>query len=217
MAIMEYMTVKKEAQAELLIKKSRFITHVKPVETINEAETFISLIKRKYYDATHNTYAFSVGLEAEEIQKSNDDGEPSGTAGMPILEIIRMKNLKNTVVVVTRYFGGILLGAGGLIRAYGECAKQGIEKAGIIKKIKCDRYLIEVNYQIFNKIERLFKEKGFLIKEKQYLEKVCLEIFKPYYLSISPDKMVKENGYFDVNVIWVGNDYADIDNDNYFM
>lgn len=217
MAIMEYLTVKHESQAELLIKKSRFIAHVKSVETINEAETFISSIKRKYYDATHNTYAFSVGLEVEEIQKSNDDGEPSGTAGKPILEIIRMKNLKNTVVVVTRYFGGILLGAGGLIRAYGECAKQGIEKAGIIKKIKCDRYLMEVDYQIFNKIEKLFKEKGFVIKEKRYLEKVIFEIFKPYYLGLSPDVLVRDNGYLNVTVRWLGNDFAEIDNDNNFM
>lgn len=111
-----YYTVKQEDFDQLIIQKSRFIGYVKRVETEEEAQEFIQTIKKKHHDATHNCSAYMVG-EHNQIQKANDDGEPSGTAGVPILEVLKKQDLKDTVVVVTRYFGGIKLGAGGLIRA----------------------------------------------------------------------------------------------------
>src|SRR5699024_1453395 len=122
-----YFTVKKEGSAEVMIKKSQFIGYVKRVETEEDAQAFIQSIKKKHHDATHNCSAYMVG-EHDQIQKANDDGEPSGTAGVPILEVLKKKGLKDTAVVVTRYFGGIKLGAGGLIRAYGGTTSEAIRK-----------------------------------------------------------------------------------------
>lgn len=217
MGIQEYLTLKKEAEYEIVVKKSKFIANVKPVSTLKEAEEFISKIKKRYYDATHNTYAFTVGLEAEEVQKSNDDGEPSGTAGKPILEVIKMKNLKNTIVVVTRYFGGILLGAGGLIRAYSESAREGIEKAGITKMIRCEKYLVSLNYQNFNRLERYFKEKGFIIKGIEYKETVNLEVLRPYYLPLTVEEVLTKMCILDRRIILIGEGFEEIVNNKFIM
>src|SRR5699024_9992781 len=117
MALTSYLTVKREGSDEVIIQISRFIGYVSRVETEKEAIDFIQEIKKKQHDATYNCSAYIIG-EQDEIQKANDDGEPSGTAGIPMLEVLKQKKLKDTAVVVTRYFGGIKLGAGGLIRAY---------------------------------------------------------------------------------------------------
>src|SRR5699024_5195396 len=114
----EYYTIKGEGSHEVIIQKSRFIGYVKRVVTEEEAQSFIQTIKKKHHDATHNCSAYIIG-DHDQIQKANDDGEPSGTAGVPMLEVLKRQTLKNTAVVVTRYFGGTKLGAGGLIRAYG--------------------------------------------------------------------------------------------------
>lgn len=121
-----YKTVRRAGEKEIVIKKSRFIGHVRPVETEDEAIAFIEEIKKKHWNATHNCSAYMIG-ERDEIQKQSDDGEPSGTAGKPILEVIKNQGLKNVAIVVTRYFGGIMLGAGGLIRAYTDGAVAAIE------------------------------------------------------------------------------------------
>src|SRR5690606_36119864 len=113
----KYYTVKQAGSHEIIIQKSRFIGYVERVNTENEANEFIQKIKKQHYNATHNCSAYIIG-DHDQIQKANDDGEPSGTAGIPMLEVLKRLNLKNTAVVVTRYFGGIKLGAGGLIRAY---------------------------------------------------------------------------------------------------
>ncbi len=117
--IPSYFTVKQRGEHEIVIQKSRFIAHFARVETEEEAQDFIQEIKKQHWSATHNCSAYLIG-EQDQIQKANDDGEPSGTAGVPMLEVLKKRELKDTVVVVTRYFGGIKLGAGGLIRAYGE-------------------------------------------------------------------------------------------------
>ena len=127
-----YRTLRREASKEIVIKKSRFIGYGKPVESEAEAAAFIEAIKKKHWDATHNCSAYVIG-ERDEIQKQSDDGEPSGTAGKPILEVIKAQGLKNTVIVVTRYFGGIMLGAGGLIRAYTDGAVAAIEAAEAVR------------------------------------------------------------------------------------
>src|SRR5690625_4457046 len=125
--IENYYTVKKEGSVQMTIQKSRFIGYVKRVETEEDAQDFIQEIKKKHHDATHNCSAYIIG-EHDQIQKANDDGEPSGTAGIPMLEVLKKQKLKDTAVVVTRYFGGIKLGAGGLIRAYGNTTSETIRE-----------------------------------------------------------------------------------------
>ena len=131
--MIEYKTLAKAGSDEIIIEKSRFIGYCAPVSSEEEALEFIEKIKKKHYDATHNVFAYVVGLD-NNIQRYNDDGEPSGTAGVPILEVIKKEDLRNVVIVVTRYFGGIKLGTGGLIRAYTKGAKIALDAGIIIKK-----------------------------------------------------------------------------------
>src|SRR5690625_5200622 len=131
--VTSYFTVKDEGSEQLIIQKSRFIGYVRRVETEETAQAFIQDIKKKHYDATHNCSAYIIGKH-DHIQKANDDGEPGGTAGVPILEVLKKQQLKNTAVVVTRYFGGIKLGAGGLIRAYGNATTRAIQATGVVKR-----------------------------------------------------------------------------------
>ncbi len=131
---MKLYTIVRDYQHEIIIEKSRFICTLKKVSTEEEAQGFIKEIRKKYWDATHNCSAYIVG-ENTAAQRSNDDGEPSGTAGLPMLEVLRKNNLHNVAAVVTRYFGGIKLGAGGLIRAYTNSVAEAVEKAGIAEKV----------------------------------------------------------------------------------
>ncbi|WP_337020026.1 YigZ family protein, partial [Oceanobacillus massiliensis] len=128
-----YYTVKREGNGQQIIQKSRFIGYVRRVESEEAAHDFIQEIKKKHHDATHNCSAYIIG-EHDQIQKANDDGEPSGTAGVPILEVLKKQHLKDTAVVVTRYFGGIKLGAGGLIRAYGSTTSHAINETGVVER-----------------------------------------------------------------------------------
>ena len=135
-------TIKNEGYAEITVKKSKFIANVFPVDSKEEAENKIEEIKKKYNDARHNCYGYIV----ENFEKCSDDGEPSKTAGAPILDIIKRKELQNILIVVTRYFGGILLGTGGLVRAYSKAAQDAIEKVDVINKVKGIRYIIYIKY-----------------------------------------------------------------------
>lgn len=152
MNLVRYRTIRQEGIQEVVIKKSRFIGHAKPVETEEEAIAFIEEIKRQHRSATHNCSAYLVG-ERDQFQKASDDGEPSGTAGKPILEVIKNKGLKNVAVVVTRYFGGIMLGAGGLVRAYTDGAVAGIEAAGEITLVLHRQVFVDVDYTWYGKLE----------------------------------------------------------------
>ncbi|MER2141095.1 MAG: YigZ family protein, partial [Priestia megaterium] len=129
----QYYTVKQEGSHEITIQKSRFICHMKRVTTEEEAQQFIQDIKKQHWNATHNCSAYLIG-ERDQFQKANDDGEPSGTAGVPMLEVLKKRGLKDTVVVVTRYFGGIKLGAGGLVRAYGKSVSEALNELGTVKR-----------------------------------------------------------------------------------
>ena len=144
MAIQSYKVVWKGGEAEITEKKSRFIAHVAPAETEEEALAFIEEIKKKYWDARHNCTAYSIGID-QPILRCSDDGEPSKTAGMPMMEVLQGEGLHNVVAVVTRYFGGTLLGTGGLIRAYTKSTQEGIKNCQIITKrlgkrmeVRCD-------------------------------------------------------------------------------
>lgn len=171
-----YFTIKKEGSDQLIIQKSRFIGYVKRVETQEAAQSFIQEIKKKHNDATHNCSAYIIG-ENDQIQKANDDGEPSGTAGVPMLEVLKKQNLKDTVVVVTRYFGGIKLGAGGLIRAYGSTTSQAIRTTGIVKRQRMQCFSITVDYPLLGKLENVLRKSDHILDSINYLEKVEFNIY----------------------------------------
>lgn len=172
----KYYTVKGYCEHEIVIQKSRFIAYVNRAVTEDEAQQFIQEIKKKNWDATHNCSAYMIG-ENNHIQKANDDGEPSGTAGIPILEVIKKRNLKDTVVVVTRYFGGIKLGAGGLIRAYGRSTTEGINAAGVVERRLVMVMHTKIDYTWLGKVENEMRSSHYLIKDIHYLEDVEIETY----------------------------------------
>ena len=171
-----YLTVKQTGEHEISIQRSRFISHLKRVETETEAQEFIQTIKKQHWDATHNCSAYLIG-EHDQIQKANDDGEPSGTAGVPILEVLKKRKLKDTVVVVTRYFGGIKLGAGGLIRAYGKATSEGLEAVGIVERKLSQIIHAKFDYTWLGKIEKELRAADYKIKEIHYLDTVEVETY----------------------------------------
>ncbi|MCM3763493.1 YigZ family protein [Neobacillus niacini] len=171
-----YLTVKQTGEHEIVIQKSRFIAHIARAETEQAAQEFIQAIKKQHWNATHNCSAYLIG-EHDQIQKANDDGEPSGTAGVPILEVLKKRNLKDTVVVVTRYFGGIKLGAGGLIRAYGKSTSEGLEAVGIVERRLVQIMHVKIDYTWLGKIEKELRASEYTIKEIHYLDVVEIEAY----------------------------------------
>ncbi|MFC4304873.1 YigZ family protein [Cohnella boryungensis] len=170
----KYSTVRQFGSAEVVIKKSRFIGHAKPAESEEEAVAFIEELKKKYWDATHNCSAYLIG-ERDQFQKALDDGEPSGTAGRPILEVIRNRGLKNVVVVVTRYFGGIMLGAGGLVRAYTDGAVVGIDAAEPIVNVLHREVIVDVDYTWYGKLENELRGRGFRVGDVAFTDRVRVQ------------------------------------------
>ena len=162
-------------EEELIEKKSRFIATVKPVDSEEEALEFIAAIKKKYWNARHNCFAFVIG-ERQEIQRCSDDGEPQGTAGRPMLDVLLGEDVHNVAVVVTRYFGGILLGTGGLVRAYSRSVQLGLEASTIIEKIKGSRITIQTDYNGVGKLQYLLGQRGIPIGDSQYPDVVKLEL-----------------------------------------
>ena len=173
-----YYTVKGYGSTDIYIKKSQFIAYVERVETEEEAIAFIDKIKKKHHDATHNCSAYTVGPK-HKIQKANDDGEPSGTAGIPILEVLLKRNLEDTVVVITRYFGGIKLGSGGLIRAYGQSTTRGIDATGVVYRQKNDIIGVTIDYTWLGKVENEVRQSTYTIKEIDYTNDVTMYIYVP--------------------------------------
>ncbi|MFI8575798.1 YigZ family protein [Rossellomorea aquimaris] len=171
-----YNTVKGYGEHEINIQRSRFITYVTRAETEEEAQEFITSIKKKHHDANHNCSAYMIG-ENNLIQKANDDGEPSGTAGVPMLEVLKKRDLKDTVVVVTRYFGGIKLGAGGLIRAYGRATSEGLNATGIVERRLMRVMKTKIDYTWLGKVENEVRSSHYQLKEIHYLESVEVEVY----------------------------------------
>lgn len=151
-----YITLGQYSAEEYIVKKSRFIGYAKPVKTEQDAIAFIEEIKKKHWDATHNVYAYA--LREGSIKRFSDDGEPQGTAGMPVLNVITQEGITDCVVVVTRYFGGILLGGGGLVRAYSHSAKLAVDGAGIITLVPWLVLNISCDYTLYGKIEALVRD-----------------------------------------------------------
>lgn len=168
-------TIKQAHSIENVISKSRFIAYIKPFSTENEAKAFIDEIKTKHKDATHNCSAYTVGPEMN-IQKANDDGEPSGTAGIPMLEILKKQEIHNVCVVVTRYFGGIKLGAGGLIRAYSGAVRDVIYDIGRVELREAIPVTVTLDYDQTGKFEYELASTTFLLREQFYTDKVSYQI-----------------------------------------
>jgi uncharacterized YigZ family protein len=167
--------VKQLSESIFIEKKSKFISYIAPVYTEQEAVDFINSIKKKHYDASHNCSAFIVGEDGN-IQRSSDDGEPAGTAGIPILEVLRKESLTNTAVVVTRYFGGIMLGAGGLIRAYTKGCADAVNTAGVMRLQPYEIYEVTIDYTMLSKIQHEIGKKGYLIANIEYMDIVSLKM-----------------------------------------
>lgn len=170
----DYKTVLNDAEAEMIERKSRFIGYCRPVKNQDEAIDFINEIRAMHRQATHNVYAYV--LREDNIMRYSDDGEPAGTAGVPVLEVIKKEGLTDICVVVTRYFGGILLGAGGLVRAYGKSAKLGIDEAKRIEKIYCKLYLIRCDYSTYGKLEYTINTEGYILKDCAFENDVCMTV-----------------------------------------
>lgn len=171
--IESYRTVSVPAETEIVIKKSRFIGHCRPVASEEEAVAFIEEIKKKHWSATHNCSAYMVG-DRDEYQKQSDDGEPSGTAGKPMLEVLKQQGLKYTAVVVTRYFGGIMLGAGGLVRAYTEATVEAVKAAKPIMKVLHREVIVTVDYTWYGKLENELNNRGMQTLPPTFTDRVEL-------------------------------------------
>ena len=172
---MSYKSIHKEGRDEIIINKSKFIGSACPVETEEEALKFIDRIKKEFKDATHNVYAYILG-DNSNIQRYSDAGEPSGTAGMPVLNVIKQENLKNTAVVVTRYFGGVLLGAGGLVRAYTRGAKIALNSGIIVDKNLFYDVKFKIDYSLLGKMDNVLLKDNFIVVEKIYEEQVIFKL-----------------------------------------
>ncbi|MFR2033460.1 MAG: YigZ family protein [Agathobacter sp.] len=168
----------KEGQGELIEKKSRFIATVRPVETEEEAVTFINETKKKYWDARHNCSAFVIGKN-QELTRCSDDGEPAGTAGRPMLDVLLKEGIHNTAVVVTRYFGGVLLGTGGLVRAYQGAVQKGLDAAVIVEKFEGQILLITTDYTGLGKIQYLLEQEKITIMDTSYADNVVIKAVIP--------------------------------------
>lgn len=195
-------TVKKEGYAELIEKKSKFIANVFPVETEDEALEKLAMIKKKYSDARHNVYAYNIGGEIIRTRYS-DDGEPQGTAGLPVLNVIKGQALENLLIIVTRYFGGILLGTGGLVRAYTDAAKLGVENAEIIEIIEKVNLNIEIDYEYLEKVKNFLEKSNYEIDNIEYSDNVKIYVLIPV---VSEEDAKKElinllNGKIQINKI----------------
>jgi uncharacterized YigZ family protein len=176
---LSYRTLQGSGEETIVIKKSRFIGYAMPVQDEAEALSFIESIQKKHWDATHNCYAYVIGAH-DEVQKSNDDGEPSGTAGKPILEVIKKEQLKNVAVVVTRYFGGIMLGAGGLIRAYSQTAAAGLHAAGIIRRALYQSMYVTIDYTWHGKLENAIAlQPAWVLADATFTDRVTLQVHIP--------------------------------------
>ena len=170
-----YRTTFSYGEDEVMINKSRFIGYSLPVNSEEEALDFVEMIKTKHKDATHNVYAYVVG-ENSNIQRFNDDGEPSGTAGIPVLEVIKKEDLRNIVIVVTRYFGGIKLGGGGLIRAYTRAAKIGLDAGLVIDMTPHTNLLMNIDYTLYGRIENYLLTNDYIVDEVLFDQDVSIYI-----------------------------------------
>ena len=172
----EFVTIKEKTTAEIVEKKSKFIANIFPIQTQEEAENYLKQIRKEHYSAKHNCYAYRVISNNRIIEKSSDDGEPSGTAGAPMLKILNKNNLCNVIVIVTRYFGGILLGTGGLVRAYSDSTIKAIEEAEKHECCKGFELFVNTNYSEYENFKYYCKKNNINIINTEYNENIDIKI-----------------------------------------
>lgn len=187
-----YKTVYIGNTAEITEKKSRFIANYEHVESEEEALAYIESIRKKYWDARHNCYAYCIGKK-QQLKRCSDDGEPSQTAGKPMLDVLTGAKLCDTVVVVTRYFGGTLLGTGGLVRAYTEAARAGMETSIVIEKIPAVAFLVRVSYSQVGTLLYLIGQRGYSQLESEYAQDVSIRFLVPEEEKKSMEKQLLES------------------------
>jgi uncharacterized YigZ family protein len=176
--VTSYLTVARTAEAELQIKRSRFRCHVERVADEEAARAVVERIRRQHWDARHHCSAFVLGPEGA-VQRSNDDGEPSGTAGAPMLEVLRGRDVSDVVAVVTRWFGGVLLGAGGLVRAYGDAVRLGLDEAGVRRRVLMQRYDVLADHAEAGKLESDLRAREVSVLGVDYAERATLHVAVP--------------------------------------
>lgn len=174
-----YLSVDNVAEGYLEEKKSRFIAHIKQVSSEEEALQYIAQLRKQYWDAKHNCYAYIIGSGSQPLERSSDDGEPSKTAGIPMLEVLRGAGLKNVVCVVTRYFGGVLLGTGGLVRAYQGAVKDAVTNAAIVSAQELVKLVITSPYDCYNSVEYLVQTQGIKTDGSVFTDKVQTTVYVP--------------------------------------
>lgn len=177
--LLQYKTVYQGGEGEITEKKSRFIATVRPVKTEEEALAFLEEMKKKYWDARHNCYVYSIGKNRE-YTRCSDDGEPSGTAGRPMLDVILGEDIYDVAVVVTRYFGGVLLGTGGLVRAYSKAVQEGLGNSTVIEKKYGYSLSVTTDYTGIGKLQYIAGERGLPILDSEYTDKVVLHLMVPF-------------------------------------
>ena len=203
----EYFTILNDETAEITEKKSKFIANIYYIETIQDAEEKIKNIKKKYYDAKHHCIAYRVIENGIIIEKSSDDGEPSGTAGAPMLNILQKNNLCNVIIIVTRYFGGILLGPGGLVRAYSEATQMVIEKIVLVKKILGEEAKIKLDYSNLDIFKYYCKNNDIKITNIEYLDDIILTIEMEKNRKISFEKNLDTKSVKIKQLQWIKTKY----------
>lgn len=196
-----YLTVEKDSVYELIEKKSKFIAYVKPIISEKDALSFINEIKSKHWDARHNVYAYVV--KENNISRYSDDGEPHGTAGVPVLDVIKKNNLRNVAVVVTRYFGGILLGTGGLVRAYSQATTMALNCAKIIKMCPCYDCNIFCDYNQYGKLLNIISECDGVVDNSDFSQKISVffHLKKENFSDLSKKIMEFSSGTLDCNIL----------------
>jgi len=176
--VKSYRFIDGEYEVKIEIKRSIFIATVKGELNAEEAEEFVKSVRKKYPDATHNCYAY-VGDELGNMTRFSDDGEPSGTAGQPILDVLRKQNIVKSAIVVTRYFGGIKLGAGGLVGAYSDTASKGVKSGVISQKVLCDSIVVKADYPTFAILDKYIRKSGVVIDGVEYGQDVECKVYVP--------------------------------------
>ena len=201
MAENAYRIVYEGGEGEIIEKKSRFIATVKPIETEEEAIEFIAKMKKKYWDARHNCYAYVAGKN-QELQRCSDDGEPNGTAGRPMLDVLLREEIHDAVVVVTRYFGGTLLGTGGLVRAYQKATQEGLANSVVIEKQQGELLKVQASYQEVGKLQYVLGQNGIPIIDSVYAQDVELHgvVSKEQTAKIEKELLEATNGK--ARIIW---------------
>lgn len=204
-----FKTIAQNGEALIIEKKSKFIATVYQVQTVEEADLYMQQLRKKYYDATHNCFAYQIG-ENDEFQRSSDDGEPQGTAGKPILEVLKGEQVKNTLLCVTRYFGGTLLGTGGLVRAYGRAAKEGLLTVGIIEKRRIRLFTLKMPYTLSGKVQYLLGERNYVIRESIYLEDVTFIVEVQVHEEKAFIKWLEENTNAGIDILPGAYDWIEV-------